>query len=160
MVQGGGVDGRDASGSGILLTESSDISRRILSSLLKEKKKKRKLETYLILFYSNQNFQQFQLGGILNSIPTCFLVGLKQYVAFFFSVHKTNSKMYWTLCQPKYPKMHRSSEDTAKTSNMTADGNQSSSGATPTYSKVQEFAICDIFYTKLWLAGWQEALRK
>lgn len=34
MVQGGGVDGRDNSASGILLTESSDISRRIRSNLL------------------------------------------------------------------------------------------------------------------------------
>lgn len=35
MVQGGGVEGREGSGSGFLLTESSDISRRILSNLLK-----------------------------------------------------------------------------------------------------------------------------
>lgn len=34
MVQGGGVDGRDSSASGTLLTESSDISRRIRSNLL------------------------------------------------------------------------------------------------------------------------------
>lgn len=37
MVQGGGVDGRDNSGSGILLTESSDISRRIRSNLLQRR---------------------------------------------------------------------------------------------------------------------------
>lgn len=35
MVQGGGVEGRDESGSGgTLLTDSSDISRRIRSNLL------------------------------------------------------------------------------------------------------------------------------
>lgn len=35
MVQGGGVEGRDKSGSGgTLLTDSSDISRRIRSNLL------------------------------------------------------------------------------------------------------------------------------
>lgn len=37
MVQGGGVDGRDGSGSGVLLTESSDISRRIRSNLLQRR---------------------------------------------------------------------------------------------------------------------------
>ena len=35
MVQGGGVDGREGSGSGVLPTESADISRRIRSNLLK-----------------------------------------------------------------------------------------------------------------------------
>lgn len=39
MVQGGGVDGMAGSGSGDLLTESADISRRILSSLLNTWKK-------------------------------------------------------------------------------------------------------------------------
>lgn len=37
MVQGGGVAGRDNSGSGVLLTESSDISRRIRSNLLQSR---------------------------------------------------------------------------------------------------------------------------
>lgn len=42
------MDGRDSSGSGILLTESSDISRRIRSNLLKKTKaKKRKLDIYV-----------------------------------------------------------------------------------------------------------------
>lgn len=42
MVQGGGVDGRDSSGSGIPLTESSDISRRIRSNLLQRTGQKKK----------------------------------------------------------------------------------------------------------------------
>lgn len=40
MVQGGGVDGRDSSGSGVLPTESSDISRRIRSNLLQRRDQK------------------------------------------------------------------------------------------------------------------------
>lgn len=41
MVHGGGVDGREGSGSGVLPTESADISRRIRSSLLRRQIRRR-----------------------------------------------------------------------------------------------------------------------
>lgn len=40
MSHGGGVDGREGSGSGLLLTESSDISRRIRSNLLSRERER------------------------------------------------------------------------------------------------------------------------
>ena len=55
MVQGGGVEGREGSGSGALLTESSDISRRIRSNLLKrerERERERGNDNSTNLFFS------------------------------------------------------------------------------------------------------------
>lgn len=61
MVQGGGVDGRDSSGSGILLTESSDISRRIRSNLLKRQRENKRgnLKCTFISVYTSILFSVF-----------------------------------------------------------------------------------------------------